>query len=104
MALYDVLCRLAPSPVVALNRAIALGQRDGPLAGLAGVDAAMASGALADYAPAHAARAEFLLRLERHAEARLALQQAMTHTSQPAEQRLFGRKLRDAKPPDSPGA
>lgn len=101
VALYDVLHRLEPSPVVALNRAIALGQRDGPAAGLAGIEAAMASGALADYAPAHAARAEFLLRLHRRTEARLALRQAMTHTSQPAEQRLFERKLREGGPLDS---
>lgn len=98
VALYDLLLRLEPSPVVALNRAIALGQRNGPAAGLAGVEAAMAGGALADYAPAHAARAEFLRRLGRHAEARLALRQAMTHTSQPAERRLFERKLHEAGP------
>lgn len=59
----------------------------------------MASAALADHAPAHAARAEFLHRLGRHAEARLALKQAMAHTSQPAERRLFVRKLRRAEPP-----
>ena len=98
VALYDVLHRLEPSPVVALNRAVALGQRDGPAAGLAGVEAAMASGALAVYAPAHAARAEFLARLGRHAEARLALRQAMAHTSQPAERRLFERRLREMGP------
>ena len=95
MALYDVLHRLEPSPVVALNRAVALGQRDGPAAGLAGIEAAMASGVLADYAPAHAARAEFLARRGRRAEARLALRQAMAHTSQPAERRLFERRLRE---------
>jgi RNA polymerase sigma-70 factor (ECF subfamily) len=104
VALYDVLLRLEPSPVVALNHAVALGQRDGPAAGLAGVEAATASGALADYAPAHAARAEFLFRLGRHAEARLALRQAMAHTNQPAERRLFDRKLREAGRHDSPPA
>ena len=96
VALYDVLHRLEPSPVVALNRAVALGQRDGPEVGLATVDAAMASGALDDYAPAHVARAEFLRRLARHAEARVALGQAQARTNQPAEKRLFERKLREA--------
>jgi RNA polymerase sigma-70 factor (ECF subfamily) len=98
VALYDVLHRLEPTPVVALNRAVALGQRDGPAAGFAAVEAVMASAALANHAPAHAARAEFLHRLGRHAEARLALKQAMAHTSQPAERRLFERKLRAIGP------
>ena len=102
VALYDVLHRLDPSPVVALNRAVALGQRDGPAAGLAEVEAAMASGALTTYAPAHAARAEFLARRDRYAEACLALRQAMAHTSQPAERRLFEKKLRQVSRRDAP--
>lgn len=93
VVLYDALQQIDPSPVVALNRALAMAERDGPAAGLAAVEAA-ASGALESYAPAHAARAEMLCRLGRHGEAGLALRQALSHTSQPAEQRVFQRRLR----------
>jgi RNA polymerase sigma-70 factor, ECF subfamily len=95
VGLYDVLCRIDPSPVVALNRALALAERDGAAAGLAAVNAAAGSGALAAYAPAHAARAEMLRRLGREAEAQAALQTAHALTTQPAEQRLFARRLDD---------
>lgn len=94
VALYDALRQIDPSPVVALNRALALAERDGPAAGLAAVEAA-SSGALATYAPAHAARAEMLRRLDRPAEAGAALRRALSHTDQPAEQRLFLRRLSD---------
>lgn len=92
VSLYDALQQIDPSPVVALNRALALAERDGPAAGLAAVDAT-ACKALDAYAPAHAARAEMLRRLDRPAEARAALRQALAFTSQPAEQRLFQRRL-----------
>lgn len=92
VALYDALQQLDPSPVVALNRALALAERDGPAAGLAAVEAA-ASEALAAYAPAQAARAEMLRRLGRPQEASAALRLALSHTSQPAEQRVFQRRL-----------
>lgn len=94
VAFYDTLQQIDPSPVVALNRALALAERDGPAAGLAAVEAA-ASEALAAYAPAHAARAEMLRRLDRPGEARAALRQAQFHTSQPAEQRVFQRSLNE---------
>jgi RNA polymerase sigma-70 factor, ECF subfamily len=75
VGLYDVLLRVEPSPVVALNRAVALAMRDGPAAGLALVDALLESGELTEYHPAHAARAELLTRQgaeRRHIERRIA--------------------------------
>jgi RNA polymerase sigma-70 factor, ECF subfamily len=92
VALYDALQQIDPSPVVALNRALALAERDGPAAGLEAVEAAT-SEALDTFAPAHAARAEMLRRLGRHVEASAALRHALSHTSQPAEQRVFQRRL-----------
>jgi len=92
VALYDALQQVDPSPVVALNRALALAERDGPAAGLAAV-AAINSEALAFYAPAHAARAEMLRRLGRPVEAGAALRLALAHTTQPAEQRVFQGRL-----------
>jgi RNA polymerase sigma-70 factor (ECF subfamily) len=92
VALYDALQQVDPSPVIALNRALALAERDGPAAGMAAVEAA-ACEALASFAPAHAARAEMLRRLGRHDEASIALKHALSHTSQPAEQRLYKRRL-----------
>ena len=92
VALYDALQQIDPSPVVALNRALALAERDGPAAGLAAIEAA-ATEPLATFAPAHAARAEMLRRLGRTIEARAALRQALSHTAQPSEQRVFQRRL-----------
>src|SRR5256885_12204288 len=65
VGLYDVLARANPSPVVELNRAVAVAMRDGPAAGLALVDAILARGDLADYHLAHSARADFCRRLDR---------------------------------------
>ncbi len=90
VTLYDVLFRIERSAVVALNRAIAVGMRDGPEAGLALVDALMAAGDLTEYAAAHAARADFLARLGRTADARCAYERAIDYTEQPAERRFFG--------------
>jgi RNA polymerase sigma-70 factor (ECF subfamily) len=59
-----LLARVDPSPVVELNRAVAVAMRDGPLAGLALIDAILARGELADYHLAHAARADLLWRLD----------------------------------------
>jgi RNA polymerase sigma-70 factor, ECF subfamily len=92
VSLYDALQQIDPSPVVALNRAVALAERDGPAAGLAAIEAT-GSEALASYAPAHAARAEMLRRLGRPVEASAALRLALSHTSQPAEERVYQRKL-----------
>ena len=69
VALYDVLARAEPSPVVELNRAVAVAMRDGPPAGLELIDAILARGDLADYHLAHAARADLCRRLGRTADA-----------------------------------
>ena len=91
--LYDALMRMAPSPVIDLNRAVAVAMRDGPQAGLARVEALLAAGELADYRLAHAARADLLRRLGRRDEARTAYQQALGLTRQAAEQRFLRRRL-----------
>src|SRR5690606_27069671 len=70
VGLYDVLARWDPSPVIALNRAVAVAMRDGPEAGLALVDGILGRGELQDYRLAHAARAELCRRAGRLAEAR----------------------------------
>ena len=93
VGLYDVLLRVEPSPVVELNRAVAVAMRDGPAAGLRLIDALLERGELADYHPAHAARAELLTRLERAAEARAAWQRARSLTRQGAERRHIERRL-----------
>jgi RNA polymerase sigma-70 factor, ECF subfamily len=76
-SLYDLLLRADPSPVVELNRAAAIAERDGPATGLALIDAILARGALADYYPAHAARAELCRRLGKTEEAREAYSKAI---------------------------
>ena len=75
--LYDLLMRMAPSPVVELNRAVAVAMRDGPEAGLALIDAILARGDLADYHLAHSARADLCRRLGRNAEARASYERAL---------------------------
>ncbi len=91
--LYDVLMRVEPSPVVALNRAAAIGMRDGPASGLAAVEAAMAGGGLDGYHLAHAARADMLRRLGRTAAARASYAKALELARQPAEQRFLRARL-----------
>ena len=91
--LYDVLQRLTPSPVVELNRAVAIAMRDGPEAGLALVDAILARGDLGDYRLAHAARAELCRRLGRAAEARTSFERALALTKQEPERRLLERRI-----------
>jgi len=93
VGLYDVLLRAEPSPVVELNRAVAVAMRDGPEAGLALIDAILARGELADYHPAHAARADLCRRLERTAEARAAYTRALNLTQQEPERRFLERRL-----------
>src|SRR5687768_5356946 len=77
VALYDVMARMDPSPVVALNRAVAVAMRDGPAAGLAVVDGILKGGELAGYHLAHAARAHLCRRLGRSAEARASYERAL---------------------------
>jgi RNA polymerase sigma-70 factor (ECF subfamily) len=91
--LYDLLLARIPTPVVALNRAVAIAERDGPASGLALIDAILAAGDLTGYQPAHAARAELLRRLGRSAEARDAYQQALALTKQEPERRFLNRRL-----------
>lgn len=93
VGLYDLLLRVEPSPVVELNRAVAVAMRDGPAAGLALVDTLLASGALATYRLAHAARADLLRRLGRHADAADAYRRALALTEQAAERRFLAARL-----------
>lgn len=91
--LYEVLLKLAPSPVVALNRAVAVAMRDGPAAGLALIDAILAAGDLADYHLAHAARADLLRRLGRADSALSAYQKALALAKQEPERRFLQRRI-----------
>lgn len=93
VGLYDLLLRLEASPVVELNRAVAIAMRDGPAAGLALVDALLARGELGDYRLAHAARADLCRRLGRHGEARAAYRRALELTRQTPERRFLERRL-----------
>jgi RNA polymerase sigma-70 factor, ECF subfamily len=92
-ALYDVLHRVAPSPVVALNRAVAIGMRDGPQAGLTNIEAILGRGRLDDYHLAHAARADMQRRLGLTEAARASYQRALELTRQPAELRFLRQRL-----------
>jgi RNA polymerase sigma-70 factor (ECF subfamily) len=93
VALYDLLTRAAPSPVVELNRAVAVAMRDGPAAGLALVDAILARGELGDYHLAHAARGDLCRRLDRPADARTSFQQALALARLEPERRFLERRL-----------
>jgi len=95
VGLYDALARLEPSPVVELNRAVAVAMRDGAAAGLALVDALLARGELADYHLAHAARADLCRRLGRAADARAAYERALGLTRQETERQFLARRLAD---------
>ena len=93
VGLYDVLLRAEPSPVIELNRAVAVAMRDGPAAGLALVDAILARDELVDYHLAHAARADLCRRLERYTDARTAYGRAIALTRQEPERRFLERRL-----------
>jgi len=95
IALYSVLARAEPSPVVELNRAVAVAMRDGPKAGLALIEAILARGELADYHLAHSARADLCRRLGRKDEARSAYQRALALTQQEHERRFLENRLRE---------
>ena len=98
VALYDVLLRVEPSPVVALNRAVAIAMRDGPEVGLTTLEAVLAQGGLDGYSLAHAARADLLRRLGRWSAAGVSYARALELTRQPAERRFLAARLR-ALPP-----
>jgi RNA polymerase sigma-70 factor (ECF subfamily) len=93
VGLYDVLLRLEPSPVVELNRAVAVAMRDGPAAGLALVDRILVRGDLAEYHLAHAARADLCRRLGAHAHARASYERALALARQEPERRFLKRRL-----------
>jgi len=95
VGLYDVLVRLQPTPVVALNRAVAVAMRDGPAAGLPLIEALLADGQLQDYHLAHAARADICRRLGRHADARASYERALALVRQEPERAFLAARLRD---------
>ncbi len=93
--LYDLLARADPSPVVELNRAVAVAMRDGPDAGLSLIDGILARDELRSYSFAHSARADLLRRLGRVAEAKAAYEKALALTLQEPEQRFLAGRLRE---------
>ena len=95
VGLYDVLLRVAPSPVVELNRAVAVAMRDGPDAGLAFIEALLAQGDLADYHLAHSARAELCRRAGRLPDARASYERALELARQEPERRFLLRRLEE---------
>jgi RNA polymerase sigma-70 factor (ECF subfamily) len=95
VALYDVLMQSAGSPVVELNRAVAIGMRDGAAAGLALIDVILQRGELSEYHLAHAARADFCRRLGRKQDAVSAYERALTLAKQEPERRFLLRRLRE---------
>lgn len=97
VGLYDVLLRADPSPVIALNRAVAVAMRDGPEAGLALIDALQARGELTDYHLAHSARADLLRRLGRSAESAAAYRQALALVRQEPQRRFIERRLAELR-------
>jgi len=99
VGLYDVLLRAAPSPVIELNRAVALAMRDGPLAGLQQVEGILARGELLDYHWVHSARGEFCRQLGRVEEARAAYEKALSLTQQAPEKRFLEQRLAELQSP-----
>ena len=93
VGLYDLLRRAAPSPVVLLNRAAALGMRDGPEAGLAAIEMVLSEGGLDDYPLAHAALADMQRRLGLDEAARASYRRALELTRQTAERRFLEARL-----------
>jgi RNA polymerase sigma-70 factor, ECF subfamily len=96
VALYDLLLQADRSPIVELNRAVAVAMRDGFLAGLQQIDDILARGDLADYHLAHAARADFCRRLGRIDDARASYQQALALVKQEPERRFLQKRLRES--------
>jgi len=99
VGLYDLLVQLWPSPVVALNRAVAVGFADGPAAGLAALELLAAEPSLAGYGYLAAARADFLSRLGRTADAHLAYQQALLLTGNDVERKFLLTRLNQLQAP-----
>jgi RNA polymerase sigma-70 factor (ECF subfamily) len=97
VALYAQLVRIQPSPVVQLNRAVAMALRDGPVAGLAHLDAVLEHGELANYYLVHSARADMYRRLGRTAEPRASYEKALALVRQEPERRFLARRLDELK-------
>src|SRR5262245_33988705 len=97
VALYNQLVRIQPSPVVHLNRAVAIAERDGPAAGLTYIDALLEHGELANYYLAHSARAELYRRLGRTVEARASYEKALALTQQEPERQFLQERIRQLK-------
>jgi RNA polymerase sigma-70 factor (ECF subfamily) len=97
VALYDGLVRIHPSPVVQLNRAVAIAMCDGPEAGLTEIDAVLEHGELANYYLAHSARADMYRRLGRTAEARSSYEKALALTQQEPERHFLQERIRQLK-------
>jgi RNA polymerase sigma-70 factor (ECF subfamily) len=93
--LYGLLLQIEPSPVIELNRAVAVAMRDGPAAGLELIDAILLRGELTDYHLAHSARAELCRRLGRTADAKAAYERAISLARQEPERRFLETRLRD---------
>ena len=93
VALYDLLLRIDPSPVIELNRAVAVAMRSGPAAGLQLIEAILARGDLKEYRPAHAARAELCRRAGRIEDARAAYKRAIALSRLEPERRFLERQL-----------
>jgi RNA polymerase sigma-70 factor, ECF subfamily len=96
-SLYDRLLRIHPSPVVQLNRAVAIAMCEGPEAGLAQIDAVLEHGELANYYLAHSARADMYRRLGRTAEARASYEKALALTQQEPERQFLQERIRQLK-------
>jgi RNA polymerase sigma-70 factor (ECF subfamily) len=97
VGLYDVLLRAEPSPVIELNRAVAVGMQDGPAAGLVLIDTILERGDLQDYHLAHAARADLCRRLGRTVEARTSYKRAIALARQEPERRFLQRRLAELR-------
>ena len=97
VALYDQLLRIYPSPIVQLNRAVAVAMCDGPGPGLTLIDAVLEHGELANYYLAHSARADMYRRLGRTAEARSSYEKALALTQQEAERQFLQERIRQLK-------
>jgi len=97
VALYNQLVRVQPSPVVYLNRAVAIAMRDGPEAGLTQIDALLEHGELANYYLSHAARADMCRRLGRTVEARSSYENALALTQQEPERQFLQERIRQLK-------
>ncbi|MDY0884789.1 RNA polymerase sigma factor [Dongia soli] len=95
VGLYDVLLRVTPSPVIELNRAVAVAMRDAPAAGLDLIEAILARGDLADYRLAYAACADLHRRLGQVPQARAAYQRALDLTRQEPERRFLEKRLKE---------